>query len=103
MLNFVNISYLLWLFRAISKDKVLASGCDIAHKVILEIAIQVFLITCLFFWKNKDKDYLSTTWSIIFQILAIVAIFISILFEFIMLIVNTIRGKIGVEVTDSQL
>lgn len=93
MLNFVNISYLLWMSRAISKDGVVESKCDMIHKWTLEIAIQIFLVTCIFFWKDKDKDYLSTAWSVIIQLIAILAIFISIFFEFVMVVVNTCRGK----------
>lgn len=91
MLNFVNLAYLLWIFRGMTKDKVVESTCDVLHKSVLEIAIQVFLVSCIFFWKNKDNDYLSTTWSIILQMVCIFAIAVSLVFELLMVLVNSCK------------
>lgn len=92
IMNFINIAYLMWVLRAIFKDKVVEETCDIIHIMVLEIAIQVFLLCCIVFWMNKNDDFLNTIGSIVFQMICVLAIGFSVIFELIMLIVNLVKN-----------
>ena len=86
-MNFINIFYVVWVFNGVKK-RVFESSWDMVHKIVLEVAIQVFLLACVFFWLNRNGDFLSTTASIILQMLCVLAVLVSILYEFITLIIG---------------
>lgn len=86
-MNFINIFYLVWVFNGIKK-RVFESTWDMVHKIVLESAIQVFLISCVFFWLNRNNDFLSTASSIILQMLCVGAVLISILYELATLLIG---------------
>jgi hypothetical protein len=91
-MNFVNISYFIWILRGIFKDKIYDSSCDVAHILTLEIAIQTFLLMCVFFWLDREKKFFDSIGSIIVQMICVFAIAVALGFELIMVLMQVIKG-----------
>ena len=92
-MNLINLGHFLWLIRATLKDKVLDSKFDIVHRLVMESAIQVFLLICIIFWMNENEDFLSSSTSLIFQMICIFSVCLSLIYELATLIVNILTSN----------
>ena len=92
MINFINITYYVWLMRGIFRDKIYQSGCEVAHKIVMESAIQIFLLMTVFFYLDRNNTFLSSMGSIIVQMICIFSIAIALIYELFIVFYHIIRS-----------
>lgn len=78
--------------RGIFRDKIYQSGCEVAHKIVMESAIQIFLLMTVLFYLDRNNTFLSSMGSIIVQMICIFAIAIALIYELFIVFYNIFRS-----------